>query len=112
MTPEYIHPKSVHATVGVGYSHVARVGDTLYLAGQIALDPNGELVGRGDIDAQTRQVYANIAAILNELGGDLRDVVKLTTYLTDRAHLDGFRRARNRVRARFSIRKSSTIHPS
>lgn len=97
MPHEIIHPHSVHSTAGVGYSHVAKVGDTLYIAGQIALDPSGKLVGKGDIEAQTQQVYANLAAILQELGGSLRDIVKMTTYLTKPSHLDGFRRVRNRV---------------
>lgn len=96
MAREIIHPVSVHSTAGVGYSHVAKAGDTCYIAGQIALDPDGNLVGQGDIEAQTQQVYANLQAILEELGGSLDDIVKLTTYLTDRAHLDAFRRVRNR----------------
>lgn len=97
MSKEIIQPTSVHATAGIGYSHVARVGNTLYIAGQIALDPSGHLVGKGDIESQAQQVYANLAAILQELGGDIGDIVKMTTFLTDRCHLAGFRRARNRV---------------
>ena len=96
MAREIIQPASVHSTAGVGYSHVAKAGDTVYIAGQIALDADGALVGRGDIEAQTQQVYANLQAILEELGGSLEDIVKLTTYLTDRGHLEAFRRARNR----------------
>jgi 2-iminobutanoate/2-iminopropanoate deaminase len=95
MPRKIIHPKSVHSTAGVGYSHVSRVGDTLYIAGQIALDRGGQLVGKGDIELQAQQVYANLSAILEELGGGLDDIVKMTTFLTDRAHLDGFRRVRN-----------------
>ncbi len=96
MAREIIHPGSVHSTAGVGYSHVVKAGDTCYIAGQIALDPGGNLIGRGDIEAQTQQVYANLQAILEELGGSLDDIVKLTTYLTDRAHLEAFRHVRNR----------------
>ena len=96
MAREIIHPASVHSTEGVGYSHVAKAGDTVFIAGQIALDPGGNPVGKGDIEAQTHQVYANLQAILEELGGSLDDIVKLTTYLTDRNHLDAFRRVRNR----------------
>lgn len=97
MAHEYIQPRSVHPTTGAGYSHVARVGETLYIAGQVALDPGGNLVGKGDITAQAAQVYANLAAILEEMGGGLGDIVKTTTFLTDRSHLDGFRRVRNDV---------------
>jgi 2-iminobutanoate/2-iminopropanoate deaminase len=96
MAREIIQPVSVHSTAGVGYSHVAKAGDTVYIAGQIALNAGGNLVGKGDVEAQTHQVYANLQAILEELGGSLEDIVKLTTYLTDRSHLEAFRRVRNR----------------
>ena len=96
MTRKIIQPLSVHSTAGVGYSHVAKAGDTVYIAGQIALDADGNLVGKGDAEAQTHQAYANLQAILEELGGSLEDIVKLTTYLTDRSHLETFRRVRNR----------------
>lgn len=96
MTPEIIQPKSVHSTAGVGYSHVARVGDTVYIAGQIALNRSGNLVGKDDIEAQTQQAFENLQAILKELGGSLKDIVKMTTYLTDRSQLEAFRRVRNR----------------
>ena len=97
MAREIIHPKSVHSTQGVGYSHVARAGKTVYIAGQIALDPEGNLVGPGDVEAQVRQVYANLEAILRELGASLEHVVKLTTYMVDPDHLDAFRKVRNAV---------------
>ncbi len=97
MKPQIIQPRSVHSTAGVGYSHVARVGDFLYISGQIALDRQGNLVGTGDIEAQTRQVYANLRAILEEFGGGFANLVKLTTYLTDRRSLAGFRKVRNEL---------------
>ena len=96
MAHRMIQPKSVHSTRGVGYSHVAKAGDTVYIAGQIALDADGNLVGRDDVEAQTHQAYANLQAILEELGAHLTDIVKMTTYLTDRNQLDAFRRVRNR----------------
>ncbi|MBT3378759.1 MAG: RidA family protein [Lentisphaerae bacterium] len=96
MAREIIQPNSVHSTTGVGYSHVAKAGDTFYIAGQIALDVDGNLVGKGDIEAQVHQAYANLQAILDELGGSLDDIVKMTTYLTDRSQLDAFRRVRDR----------------
>ena len=96
MVREIIHPASVHSTAGVGYSHVAKAGDTVYIAGQIALDAGGNLLGKGDVEAQTHQVYANLQAILEELGGSLDDIVKLTTYLTHRGQLEAFRSVRNR----------------
>lgn len=101
MSPrKIIKPTSVHTTEGVGYSHVAQVepgAKLFYIAGQIALDKEGVLVGQSNIEAQTRQVYANISAILLELGGSMNDVVKFTTYLTDRASLAGFRAVRDEL---------------
>jgi len=95
MVPQIIHPESVHSTAGVGYSHVAKVGNMLFVAGQIALDPDGNLVGENDIESQVRQVYTNLRSILTEFGGDLTSIVKKTTYLTDRSSLDAFRKVRN-----------------
>ena len=97
MTREIISPRNVHSTAGVGYSHVARVGNTLYIAGQVALDTDNRLVGEGDVEAQVRQAYANLRAILEELGGSLDSIVKCTTYLSSREHLDAFRKVRNEV---------------
>jgi len=95
MEREILSPKSVHPTDGVGYSHVARVGNTLYIAGQVPLDKQNRIVGVGDIESQVRQVYANLRAILEELGGSMGDIVKITTYLTSREHLDAFRKVRD-----------------
>ena len=78
---------SVHKTTG--YSHCARAGNTLYLAGQVSQDKNGKLVGKGDIEAQAKQAYANIKAILTEAGGRLQNIVKMTTFITHYASLDG-----------------------
>jgi 2-iminobutanoate/2-iminopropanoate deaminase len=97
MDRKIIQPTSVHSTQGVGYSHVSKVGPMLFLAGQIALDREGRLVGKGDIEAQMHQTYANMQSILQELGGDMQDIVKLTTYLTDRQNLQGFRNVRDKV---------------
>src|SRR5215470_14660708 len=68
-----------------GYSHVVEVkgGRTLYIAGQIALDKEGNLVGRGDFRAQVKQVFENLKARLEEGGASFKDVVKLNYYLTD-----------------------------
>ena len=68
MTHEILQLKSVHETKDLGYSHVAKVGKTLYIAGQVARDVQGKLVGKGDFDAQARQVYTNLKNILQEAG--------------------------------------------
>lgn len=69
-----------------GYSHATRVGNLLFIAGQIAKDRDGNLVGRGEIAAQAEQVFANLQAILAEAGCHMDDLVKLTTYAVDVNH--------------------------
>jgi reactive intermediate/imine deaminase len=68
------------------YSQAVRVGDTVYLSGQIPLDPTtGELVS-GDISAEIRRVLDNLQAVAVAAGGSLDQIVKLTVFLTDMAH--------------------------
>src|SRR5579872_2700319 len=65
------------------YSQAVRVGDTVYLSGQIPLDPRtGELV-QGNFDAEVRRVLDNLKAVATAAGGSLDQVVKLTVFLTD-----------------------------
>ena len=92
MPIEIINPSSVHKPRG--YSHVARVGNTLYLAGQVALDPDGNLVGKGDLEAQIRQVVSNLKNILAEMGGGLEHIVKSTSILTEVSGVGTFRSLR------------------
>ncbi len=86
---------SVHPTAG--YSHVARVGKTLYIAGQVSKDVNDQIVGRGDIRAQARQVFINLRNVLKECGGDLKHIVKMTTAITHFDYLEDYRAARNEI---------------
>lgn len=76
-----------HAPQAIGtYSQAIRAGNTVYLSGQIPLDPaTGELV-TGDMEAQVRRVFDNLLAVAQAAGGDFSHVVKLTVYLTDLAH--------------------------
>ncbi len=62
-------------------------GQIVYMKGQVALDRDGRLIGKGDMRAQVRKVLENIAAVLASLGGKMGDVVSLTHYTTD---MDGF----------------------
>ena len=79
---ERINPPGVHAPQA-NYSHVTRVGSTLYISGQLGLDADGNLVGAGDAEAQAEQCYRNIKAIVEHFGGSMDDVVKITQYITD-----------------------------
>jgi len=75
-----------HAPAAIGtYSQAVRAGDTVYLSGQIGLDPlSGELVA--GIEKQIDRVFGNLKAVAEAAGGTLADVVKLTIYLVDLAH--------------------------
>ena len=94
MAHEILTLKSVHQTEKYGYSHVAKNGNTLYISGQLARDHGVDCVGRGDIEAQTRQVLTNLQNILEEVGGSLRNVAKLTTILTHHSYRETFRKVR------------------
>ncbi|HMW18388.1 MAG TPA: Rid family detoxifying hydrolase [Accumulibacter sp.] len=72
------------AAIGT-YSQAVRVGDTVYLSGQIGLDPESMQLVDG-IDAQIVRVFDNLQAVADAAGGTLANVVKLTVYLTDLAH--------------------------
>jgi enamine deaminase RidA (YjgF/YER057c/UK114 family) len=81
-----------------GYSHVveARGGRTIYIAGQVALDKSGNIVGRGDVRAQTGQVFENLKAALSAVGADFTHVVKLNYYVLDTSQLAGLRELRDK----------------
>jgi reactive intermediate/imine deaminase len=72
------------------YTHGWRVGNTVYVAGQLALDKDGKLVGPNDIAAQTRRVLENMRRILEGGGAGLKDVVKITVYVTDIRSREGY----------------------
>jgi len=93
---ERINPPGVH-TPQANYSHVTRVGDTLYISGQLPLDEGGALIGPGDAEAQAEQCYRNIRRIVEHFGGTLDDVVKITQFITDIAYRPLVGRARDRV---------------
>ncbi len=85
MARETIHTDQAPAAIGT-YSQAVRVGDTVYLSGQIPLVPaTMELVGE-DIDAQIRQVFDNLQSVCEAAGGSLADIVKLTISLAALAH--------------------------
>ena len=81
----------------LGYSHIVEVrsGRTFYIAGQLALDQNGKLVGPGDFRAQVKQVFENLKIRLEEVGAAFKDVVKLNYYLTDASDLQALRETRD-----------------
>jgi reactive intermediate/imine deaminase len=84
MTRSIISTRNAPAAIGA-YSQAVRAGDTVYVSGQIGLDPaTGQLVEGAD--NQIQRVFDNLKAVAEAAGGSLDDVVKLTVYLTDLAH--------------------------
>jgi reactive intermediate/imine deaminase len=73
------------AAIGT-YSQAVRAGDTVYLSGQIPLDPKTMKLVEGDFEAQVRRVFDNLRAVCREAGGDFDRVARVTVYLTDLAH--------------------------
>ncbi len=79
--------KTNNAPQAIGpYSQAVKVGNTVYLAGQIPLIPETMALEQGDMHAQIRRVFENLGAVAKAAGGSLQDVVKLNVYLTDLAH--------------------------
>jgi reactive intermediate/imine deaminase len=84
MTKEPIETKKAPQAIGT-YSQAIRTGDTVYLSGQIGLDPETMQMAEG-MEAQTHRVFQNLRAVAEAAGGRLDDMVKLTVYLTDLVH--------------------------
>ena len=83
MAKTIIHTENAPAAIGA-YSQAVRAGDTVYMSGQIPLDPKTmTIVGNGDVVAEAHQVFKNLKAVAEAAGGSLNDIVKLNAYLTD-----------------------------
>ncbi|TLW92375.1 RidA family protein [Saccharomonospora piscinae] len=79
------------------YSQAVRKGNILQVAGQVGIDPATGTVADGGVAAQTRQVFANLRAVLDAAGATLDDVVMMRAYLTDTAHFAEFNDAYNEL---------------
>lgn len=77
----YINPGTLAALPG--FTHAVRIGPTLYVSGEVALDSTGRLVGPGDLRAQAAQAFANLATVLRIGGATPADVAKLTIYVVN-----------------------------
>ncbi len=80
-----------------GYAHIvsATGGRTIYISGQVAFDAKGQLVGRGDLTAQTKQVFANLDTALEAAGATFNDVVKTNYYMLDASQVQVIRDVRS-----------------
>ena len=93
---EFINPPGL--TKPTGYTHVVVTADrrTAYIAGQVAVDSTGKVVGVGDFKAQAEQVFGNLRLALASVDATFGDVVKTTTFVTDLKNLPTLREARAR----------------
>ena len=85
MKREIIETSRAPKAIGT-YSQAVRVGDTVYISGQIPLDPATGTLVAGDIDAEIRRAFENLKAIAEAAGGSLAQIAKISVFLTDLAH--------------------------
>ena len=115
MPREIIQPKGVWDP-RPRFAQVVRTGKQVYVAGQTSVDGNGNLVGRGEIEVQARQVFQNLRKCLEAAGTDFDHVVKLNVYSTD---LDAHREVITRLRREYfrepvastTVQLSRLVHP-
>ena len=93
----YMNPGGIADPSPSGFTAVVKAGNTVYIAGMVAQDENGNVVGEGDAEAQTRQIWHNIGVAVAAAGGSLADIVKTTTYVTGIEHGAAGRRVRGEL---------------
>jgi len=96
----YINPKGLVKPTGYTHLVIAPDGRTVYIAGQVAFDSAGKVVGVGDFATQAEQVFRNLKQALESVGGSMADLVKTTTFITDIKHVPVLRDVRARYLAR------------
>lgn len=115
MPREIIQPKGIWDP-RPRFAQVVRTGKQVYVAGQTSVDEEGNLVGQGEIEVQTRQVFQNLRKCLEAAGADFDHVVKLNVYSTD---LDAHREVITRLRREYfrepvastTVQVSRLVHP-
>ena len=113
------NPVGVWGPRGRGFNMgvTQHAGRTIHLTGQVAWDENEQIVGKDDVEAQARQIFKNILAVLNSVGGVADDIVSITTYYTDPAQLPLIQKVRNeflsddRAPASTSVMVAGLGHP-
>ncbi len=85
MSRQIIHTDKAPQAIGT-YNQAVRAGDTVYLSGQIPLNPESMQLVSGDIEAEIRQVFENLKSVAEAAGGTLANAVKVNVFLTDLAH--------------------------
>ena len=94
MPREFLNPEGMATPPSNIYHHVVKVGNTVYIAGQLARDLEGRAMYTGDAEAQTRQAWANLEIAVKAAGGALTDIVKTNTYVVGAENLPKVRAAR------------------
>ncbi len=94
-----------------GFSQVVEVAAprTVFISGQVAIDVEGKLIGRGDIVAQTEQVFTNLQAALKAANLGFEHIVKITSFLADMRDLEGYRKVRSRFLSAEALPVSTTV---
>lgn len=83
MAIKHVNPARLSKPTGYAHATIASSARQLHISGQVALNANGQIVGKGDLAAQAEQVYANLGAALAEAGADFSHVFKVVTYVVD-----------------------------
>lgn len=95
---KYLNPENCGPAQGL-YSNLTKVsaGDLYYISGQLSVGFDGNVVGKGDFDAQFSQVFKNLNDVLTAVGCDFNDVVKFNTYLVASQHIENFMKNRKEL---------------
>ncbi len=94
MEREFMNPEGMATPPSNLYNHVVKVGNTVYIAGQLSRDENGNAIHIGDAEAQTVRAWANLKTAVEAAGGTLADIVKTNTYVVGTENLAKVRAAR------------------
>ena len=90
-------------------SHAVKAGNTIYISGQVALDPDGNLVGNGNIEAQAEYIWGNIQKVLNAAGSSLDDVVKMFQFVVGAENFQGAVTVRRRIFSKDPLPCSTSV---
>jgi len=109
MPREFIDPPELGTPPNNIYHHVVKVGNTVYIAGQLSRNVNGKPIHVGDAEAQTIKAWANIEIAVKAAGGTLADIVKTNTYVVGRENMAGVRAGRAKAQPPEGRPTSTTI---
>ena len=109
MKAEVIQSKVIPSFESIGIGHAVKYGELLFLSGQIPIDSKGEIIGLDDATQQTARVYEIIESILEELGGTLDNIVKLTTFYTNPDDFQKIAQVRKQLFNRGYVAASSSV---